>query len=127
MLRLALVFPWLLAQAFCGDALDAKAAAAKAGETVVVEDTVKQVSVTGSGAERGTSMNWLAAGGSRWIRCVVIGHPALPARARGAIQSHNILMPLRKTRTIGPVGLELLTSPALRAYMNLVQIQKRGR
>ena len=50
MIRLALVFPWLLAQAFCGDALDAKAAAAKAGETVVVEDTVKQVSVTGSGA-----------------------------------------------------------------------------
>ena len=49
-LCLALVVPWLLAQAFCGEVLDAKSAVAKLGEKVVIEDTVREVSITGSGA-----------------------------------------------------------------------------
>ena len=48
-LILVLMVPWLLAQAFCGDVLDAKAAAAKPGEKVVIEDTVREVAITGSG------------------------------------------------------------------------------
>jgi hypothetical protein len=49
MLCLALVIPCLLAQASCGDVLDAKSAAAKPGEKVVIEDTVREVSITDSG------------------------------------------------------------------------------
>ena len=48
-LILVLMVPWLLAQAFCGDVLDAKAAAAKPGEKVVIEDTVREVAITDSG------------------------------------------------------------------------------
>jgi len=48
-LGLALMVPWLIAQAFCGDVLDAKSAAAKPGEKVVVVDTVREVSITDSG------------------------------------------------------------------------------
>jgi len=45
----ALVIPWLLAHAFCGDVLDAKSAAQKLGEKVVIEDAVREVSITDSG------------------------------------------------------------------------------
>jgi len=48
-LILVLMVPWLLAQAFGGDVLDAKAAAAKPGEKVVIEDTVREVAITDSG------------------------------------------------------------------------------
>ena len=48
-LILALMVPWLLAQAFSGDVLDAKTAAAKPGEKVVIEDTVREVTITDSG------------------------------------------------------------------------------
>ena len=49
MFCLALVVPWLLAQAFSGDVLDAKSAAAKPGENVVIEDTVREITITDSG------------------------------------------------------------------------------
>ncbi len=48
-LRLAVVVPWLLATAFSGDLLDAKNAAQKMGEKVVVEDTVREVVIKDSG------------------------------------------------------------------------------
>jgi hypothetical protein len=48
-LGLALMVPWLLAQAFCGDVLDAKSAAAKPGEKVVIEDTIREVVTKDSG------------------------------------------------------------------------------
>ena len=48
-LILALMVPWLFAQAFGGDVLDAKTAAAKLGEKVAVEDAVREVAITDSG------------------------------------------------------------------------------
>lgn len=48
-LRLVLVIPWLLATAFSGEVLDAKSAAQKLAETVVVEDTVREVVIKDSG------------------------------------------------------------------------------
>lgn len=48
-LGLALMVPWLLAQALCGDEFDAKSAAAKPGEKVVIVDTVREVTITDSG------------------------------------------------------------------------------
>jgi hypothetical protein len=48
-LGLALMVPCLLAQAFCGEVLDAKSAAEKTGEKVLIEDTVHEVSITDSG------------------------------------------------------------------------------
>jgi hypothetical protein len=49
MLCLLCAAPWLLATAFSGEVLDAKSAAQKLGEKVVVEDTVREVVVKDSG------------------------------------------------------------------------------
>ena len=48
-LCLALMILRLSALALCGEVPDAKSAAAKLGEKVAIEDTVREVSITGSG------------------------------------------------------------------------------
>ena len=86
MLCLALLVPWLLAQAFCGDALDAKAAAGKPGEKGVIEDTIREVVIKDTRPRFPGIETW--AGKAVRIEGVVSehgGHSRIILRERGQI------------------------------------------